>query len=150
MMHSGCHLTFMLSTPTLRSYYQLTTWIDSGSISRTSTMPWSTAISGTTANITRLGGHPYLHYKFTISSYFTYAELRRFHRRVEHPHVDKLANLLSALTFPLSRPTPDVCSKILNDRAHRVRIMVNVLGVSVLSFATTLILITTSTSTYYI
>lgn len=52
------------------------------------------AASGSTADVVRLCGHPYLQWQEQVHTHFTYAELRRLHCRFRHPHVDKLHNLL--------------------------------------------------------
>lgn len=46
------------------------------------------------AGVIRICGHPYLQWHEHIHTHFTFAELRRLHRRFGHPQVDKLANSL--------------------------------------------------------
>lgn len=53
--------------------------------------------SGETTKITRVNGHPYLQRNTEITSYFTFPEIKRIHRRFGHSHVDKPINGLKRL-----------------------------------------------------
>lgn len=72
--------------------------------------------AGKTTQIERFYGHPFIRWYALQHSFFTYAELKRLHKRFGHSHSDKLLNLLKG--FELENIDADTRA-ILEDITRR-------------------------------